>query len=105
LAVPPKAQAMACVHGLRVEASHLVSVGAMNPLRRRGKDGDPLRHLILGDHLEAVSGYIFTHTWRACSKPFIWNARLSEYLDTYLLTPSPRVRDLFFYALGDGSIT
>jgi CTP:molybdopterin cytidylyltransferase MocA len=58
LAVPPKAQAMAFVHGLRVEAPQLVSVGAMNPLRRRGKGGDPLRHLILGDHLEAVSWYI-----------------------------------------------
>jgi hypothetical protein len=58
LAVPPKAQAMACMHGLRVEASHLVSVGAINPLRRRGKGGDPLRQLILGDHLEAVSWYI-----------------------------------------------
>ncbi|PZE19921.1 glycosyltransferase [Paenibacillus xerothermodurans] len=57
LAVPPKAHAMAVQRGLRVEAVHLVPVGLMNPLRRRGKD-DPLRDVILGDHLEALHWFI-----------------------------------------------
>jgi rubrerythrin len=30
-------------------------------------------------------------------------AAIRHYRDTYLLTPSPRVRDLFFYALCDGT--
>jgi glycosyltransferase involved in cell wall biosynthesis len=55
LAVPPKAQTIAIQHHLRVEAVHLVQVGSLNPIRRKGKKGgDPLGRLIIGDHLEAI---------------------------------------------------
>ncbi|MDF2961185.1 MAG: hypothetical protein K0S39_2920 [Paenibacillus sp.] len=30
-------------------------------------------------------------------------AAIRQYRDTYLLTPSPRIRDIFFYALSDGT--
>lgn len=52
LAVPPLAQAIAIHSGLRVGVSHEVSVGRLNPLRKR-KAG-LMEHLIFGDHLEAL---------------------------------------------------
>lgn len=57
LTVPPLAHAMACVHGLNVTPARLVEVGSMNPLRlkRRKRGRDPLEHLIIGDHLEAIN--------------------------------------------------
>ncbi|MCZ8519164.1 MULTISPECIES: glycosyltransferase family 2 protein [Paenibacillus] len=58
LAVPPKAQAMAVHHGLRVEPAALVPVGKLNRLRgRRGaaEGQDEVGRLIVGDHLEAVA--------------------------------------------------
>lgn len=53
LTVPPKAQAVAVLAGLRVEAVHPVSVGKWNPARTRGPD--PLELMVLGDHLEAMA--------------------------------------------------
>ncbi|TDF97568.1 glycosyltransferase family 2 protein [Paenibacillus piri] len=55
LAVPPKAQAIAIQRRLRVRAVCFIHVGALNPVRRRSRKGDPLAKLIVGDHLEAIS--------------------------------------------------
>ncbi|MFH5182129.1 glycosyltransferase family 2 protein [Paenibacillus sp. TAB 01] len=57
LAVPPKAQAIAIQHRLKVKAVHLIQVGKLNPVRRREKGADPLGNLIVGDHLEAINWY------------------------------------------------
>lgn len=54
LTVPPKAQAIAIVRQLRVEAVQLINVSALNPMRHRAGRSDPLRDLIVGDHLEAI---------------------------------------------------
>ncbi len=54
LAVPPKAQAIAVHRALNVQAVHRVDVGRRNPIRRTRYKVDPLLHLILGDHLEAI---------------------------------------------------
>ncbi|GAA4841694.1 hypothetical protein GCM10023310_19480 [Paenibacillus vulneris] len=54
LSVPPKAQTIALVKQLRVEAVHHVDVSTVNPIRRRNHGVDPLRDLIVGDHLEAI---------------------------------------------------
>ncbi|NOU71816.1 glycosyltransferase [Paenibacillus sp. LMG 31458] len=53
LAVPPKAQAIAANEGLMIEAVHYFDVGKTNPRKRRGPK-DPLKELIIGDHLEAI---------------------------------------------------
>jgi hypothetical protein len=56
LAVPPMAQVLAILRGLKVMAVHHIDVGRKNRIRRR-KDAqgeDPLTSLILGDHLEAL---------------------------------------------------
>lgn len=58
LAVPPKAQAIALVSGLRVEPIHYIEVGRTNPHRARGKGTDPLEQLIVGDHLEALDWHV-----------------------------------------------
>lgn len=52
LSVPPKAQAIAVLEGLKVDAVCYVDVGKTNP----GKKGrtHPLGELIIGDHLEAI---------------------------------------------------
>jgi glycosyltransferase involved in cell wall biosynthesis len=57
LTVPPLAQTMAAAHGMNLVPARLVEVGSSNPRRRkRQKHGlDPLEHLILGDHVEAIS--------------------------------------------------
>lgn len=55
LSVPPKAQALAIRHGLRMEAVHTVDVLSVNRRRsmNRGKD-NPVAKLIVGDHIEAL---------------------------------------------------
>jgi glycosyltransferase involved in cell wall biosynthesis len=59
LSVPPKAMAMAILNHLNVEAVQYIHVGALNPRRRsRRNNKDPLKELIVGDHLEAMACYI-----------------------------------------------
>jgi len=55
LSVPPKAQALAIKHGLRIEAVHTVDVLSVNRRRRinLGRD-NPVAKLIIGDHIEAL---------------------------------------------------
>jgi len=67
LAVPPKAQTIAIQNRLMVEAVHFIQVGAINPIRRRGrKGGDPLGKLIIGDHLEAIGWLTQATNERGC---------------------------------------
>ncbi len=55
LSVPPCAHVRAVANGLKVEAVHHVNVGSTNPRKRKRIDGkDPLEHVILGDHAEAI---------------------------------------------------
>lgn len=54
LAIPPKAQAIALVKGLRVTPVHFIHAGLKNRKRKRGKGKDPVGELIVGDHLEAM---------------------------------------------------
>ncbi|WP_179223914.1 glycosyltransferase family 2 protein [Paenibacillus tyrfis] len=57
LAVPPKAHAMAVQKGLVVRPVHFVSVGRLNPRRKRRwttHGTDTVGQLIIGDHLEAI---------------------------------------------------
>jgi len=54
LAVPPVALASAVRKGLSVSRAAYVEVGRSNPVRRRGRREDPLKRLIIGDHLEAM---------------------------------------------------
>ncbi|ANE46101.1 glycosyl transferase family 2 [Paenibacillus swuensis] len=58
LAVPPLALSMAIHNGLYVSAVHRIDVGRKNPRRRKAFAVDPLQHLIMGDHLEAIHWYI-----------------------------------------------
>lgn len=53
LAVPPKAQAIAANKGLVIKGVHFFEVGRTNPRKRKGPN-DPLKNLIIGDHLEAI---------------------------------------------------
>ncbi|UOF92673.1 glycosyltransferase family 2 protein [Fodinisporobacter ferrooxydans] len=58
LAIPPLAHAIAIDSGLRVGIGGFVNVGFKNPVRwRKKKRGEthPIRDLIVGDHLEAIS--------------------------------------------------
>jgi hypothetical protein len=55
LAVPSKAQAIAAVRGLRIEAVHHIDVRKLNPVGRRSRFKDPVGDLIVGDLLEAIS--------------------------------------------------
>ncbi len=61
LAVPPKALAIAVWLGLNVQSTAHVDVGRSNPRKRKWKKVDPLKALIIGDHLEAIS-WIIDHT-------------------------------------------
>ncbi|MFD0694213.1 glycosyltransferase family 2 protein [Paenibacillus sp. GCM10027628] len=54
LSVPPLAQTIAIRKGLDLKKVHEVDVGRVNPRKRRGFKVDPLRNLIVGDHLEAI---------------------------------------------------
>ncbi|GIP39124.1 hypothetical protein J31TS4_24040 [Paenibacillus sp. J31TS4] len=56
LAVPPKAQAAAFLKGLKIRTPIFVDVGKPNPLKRGRRD--PVKALIIGDHLEAIHWYI-----------------------------------------------
>lgn len=58
LAVPPKALAIAVWLGLNVQGATYVDVGRSNPRKRKWKKVDPLKALIIGDHLEAISWVI-----------------------------------------------
>ncbi|WP_246321299.1 glycosyltransferase family 2 protein [Paenibacillus germinis] len=53
LTVPPKAQTIAANKGLVIKGVHYFEVGKTNPRKRRGPN-DPLKDLIIGDHLEAI---------------------------------------------------
>ncbi len=53
LAIPPKAQAKAILNGLRVKRDHFFLTRRVN--RRRPQLRKQLRHLVLGDHAEALS--------------------------------------------------
>lgn len=55
LAVPPVALASAVRRGLTVCRAAYVEVGKSNPIRRRNRRDDPLKRLIVGDHLEALA--------------------------------------------------
>lgn len=55
LSCPPAAQARAVLHGLRVEAVHLVPVGRMNVIRRKRGGRDPLADIVVSDHLQAAA--------------------------------------------------
>ncbi|UJF36433.1 glycosyltransferase family 2 protein [Paenibacillus hexagrammi] len=61
LSVPPLAQTIAVTKGLDLHKVHEVNVGRMNPRKRRTFRVDPLRNLIVGDHLEAI-GYLLEAT-------------------------------------------
>lgn len=55
LIVPPKAQALAIRRGLRVETAGSVDVISKNRVRDKNSGRDnPVSHLIVGDHLEAL---------------------------------------------------
>ena len=54
LSVPPLALTMAIHKGLNVKRVAFVEVGRTNPKRRRRRKNDPLKGLIIGDHLEAM---------------------------------------------------
>jgi glycosyltransferase involved in cell wall biosynthesis len=58
LAVPPKAQAIATCKGLNIRPVQYVEVGKNNPHRRKEFRVDPLKKLIVGDHLEAIHSLI-----------------------------------------------
>jgi len=61
LAVPPKALAIAVWKGLNVQGTAFVEVGKTNPRKRKWKKVDPLKALIVGDHLEAIN-WVIDHT-------------------------------------------
>jgi glycosyltransferase involved in cell wall biosynthesis len=58
LTVPPKALAIAVWTGLKVQGTAYVDVGRPNPRKRKWTKVDPLKKLIVGDHLEAISWVI-----------------------------------------------
>ncbi|WNS43376.1 glycosyltransferase [Paenibacillus sp. MMS20-IR301] len=55
LSRPPLAHARAVLDGLQVTAVRGVPVGRMNAVRRKSGGSDPLKEVILLDHLEAVA--------------------------------------------------
>jgi hypothetical protein len=58
LSVPPKALAIAVWTGMKVQGTAYVDVGRPNPRKRKWLTVDPLKKLIVGDHLEAISWVI-----------------------------------------------
>lgn len=54
LIVPPRAHAIAIKEGLSVKPVHYVDVIKLNPKRRSEFGKDPVKDLIIGDHLEAI---------------------------------------------------
>jgi glycosyltransferase involved in cell wall biosynthesis len=61
LSVPPLAHAIAIEKGLNVHKAHIVQVGRKNPRKRKNFKVDPLKNLIIGDHLEAIN-WLFAAT-------------------------------------------
>jgi len=67
LVVPPKAMVKASISNLRIEAVHTVDVFKPNKIRpeiHKFKGRDLAADLIIGDHLEAISYYLFRTDWR-----------------------------------------
>jgi len=58
LSVPPLAMAAAIWRGMNVRKAAYVEVGKSNPRRRLNRKEDPLKRLIIGDHLEAMEWLI-----------------------------------------------
>lgn len=58
LAIPPLALASAIHGGWNVVRAAYVEVGKSNPRKRRHRKEDPLKRLIIGDHLEALEWLI-----------------------------------------------
>lgn len=58
LSIPPLALAAAIWTGLIISRPAYVEVGRSNPSRRRHYKEDPLKRLIVGDHLEAIEWVI-----------------------------------------------
>lgn len=58
LSVPPLALTIAVWSGLDIRRAAYVEVGRTNPRRRRTRKEDPLKRLIVGDHLEALEWVI-----------------------------------------------
>ncbi|KWX74577.1 glycosyltransferase family 2 protein [Paenibacillus jilunlii] len=58
LSRPPLAHAQAVLEGLLVKAVHKVPVGRLNAVRPKQAGADPLREVILTDHLDAA-GMVF----------------------------------------------
>ncbi|AIQ60652.1 glycosyltransferase family 2 protein [Paenibacillus borealis] len=54
LSRPPLAHAQAVLEGLHVKAVHKVAVGRLNAVRPKQAGTDPLREVILADHLDAA---------------------------------------------------
>ncbi|MNI73170.1 hypothetical protein D3C73_1291540 [compost metagenome] len=54
LSRPPLAHAQAVLTGLLVKAVHKVPVGRLNAVRPKQAGADPLREVILTDHLDAA---------------------------------------------------
>lgn len=54
LSRPPLAHALAVLEGLQVKAVHKVPVGRLNAVRPKRAGTDPLREVILTDHLDAA---------------------------------------------------
>lgn len=54
LSRPPLAHAQAVLEGLQVKAVHKVPVGRLNAVRPKQAGTDPLREIILTDHLDAA---------------------------------------------------
>lgn len=62
LMVPPKAQAMLIMHGMRVESPFSIDVIKHNRIRKHNVGlGNPVSRMILGDHLEAME-YVLNAT-------------------------------------------
>ena len=55
LAVPPLALTVAAQKDLVIKKAAFVEVGRSNPKRRRHHKEDPLKQLIVGDHVEAIA--------------------------------------------------
>lgn len=57
LAVPPKAQAIAILRGLRVTTAKKVTTSKLN--RKRGRKKKLVEKLMLGDHMEAINYLVY----------------------------------------------
>ncbi|MDF2715177.1 MAG: glycosyl transferase family 2, partial [Paenibacillus sp.] len=77
LMVPPKAQALAVRNGLRIETAMSVDVISKNRVRDKNSGRDnPVSHLIIGDHLEALELLMRTDGARLHSADHIRNRKV-----------------------------